>query len=178
MRKLTESDEYDIRYSNSSDTKKLSEWLKWPGVSKAFPYESEEERNLFVMNWAAFYRYKCTLTATYKGSPVGMAILFLMPYRKVSKHAMLSVIVEPALQRKGIGRSLVRNINHLGQTRFQLHRIYFDVYGDQGVQSFFSSCGYNLVCSQKKYVKEAENVYLDRHLMELRFPKNVEEQEK
>lgn len=169
MRKLTEMSEYDIRYSEKGDDQKLLEWMKWPAMTDNFPVETEREIELFVRNWGSFFRYKSGLTALYKGEPVGMAVLFLMPYKKVSRHGMLYFLVDPKLHRKGIGSSLIRNIVHLGKTRFHLERIYLDVFEGSNAKPFLEKCGFREVFYQARFVKEPKGTYRGRYLMEERL---------
>lgn len=169
MRKLTESGQYDIRYSENGDEIKLQQWLKWPGMTTHFSISTDQEMDIFIRNWVSFFRYKSCLTATYKGSPVGMATLFLMPYQKVSKHGMLYFIVDPKVQRKGIGSSLLKNIVHLGKTRFHLERIYLDVFEGSHAKPFLEYCGFHTVFYQEKFIKEPNGKYRGRYLMEERL---------
>jgi len=169
MKNITESGEYDLRFSEQGDEHHLLEWFKWPGMSENFPFETQREREIFTKNWASFFRYKCALTAVYKGKVVGMAVLFLMPYKKVSRHGMLYFIVDPRVQRKGVGSSLIKNIIHLGKTRFALERIYLDVYEGSNAKPFLEHCGFTEVLFQEKVVKGANGKYKGRHLMEVSF---------
>ena len=169
MSRLTESDDFDIRYSEADDESSLRKWLNYPAMLNNFPMEKEENVNLVLRNWIGFFKYKSSLTATYKGKPVGIATLFLMPYKKVAHHSMMYFVVDPEMQRKGIGSSLMRNIKHLAKSRFKIEGIHLDVYSGMPGKPFLETCGFESLFEQEKFVKEQGGNYRSRFVMEARL---------
>ena len=168
MVKLADRPEYDIRYSEAQDEKQLREWLKWPGMLSNFPFDNEKEMDPFIKNWVGFFQYKCSLTATYKGKVIGICTLFLMPYRKVAHHSMLNFIVDPHMQGRGIGSSLLKNIKHLAKNSFKVEGIHFDVYeGFKGME-MLKNQGFHEVFTQKDFVIE-NGKHFSRTLMEVKL---------
>lgn len=124
---ITQDPLYDIRYTRLLDKTPLKEWLMHPNVLKWFPMNDEKEIDLLVRNWIGYSRFLSSLTAVFDHKPIGVATLFLMPYRKVSHLAMVNIVVAPHMQRKGVGTSLVRNLVHLAKETFKLHSIHMEM---------------------------------------------------
>ncbi|MDN3505861.1 MAG: GNAT family N-acetyltransferase [Simkaniaceae bacterium] len=161
---ITESKDYDIRYSTVQDMDALRSWFKTDGMLHWYPPVNDQELENFVRVWIGFTRYNACLTATYQGKPVGMAVLFLMPYRKVAHHAMFQIIVDPEFQRKGVGHSLIRNLKHLGKN-FKLELIHAEVLDVGPLIPLLEKLEFKEFARQEKYVKE-EGKYYPRIMME------------
>lgn len=158
----------DIRYTLETDKIALSKWLKWPKMLNAYPAQKKDEVRLMVENWIGFHRLKSSLTATYKSKPVGIATLFLMPYKKTRHNAMLYFIVDPQMQRRGIGKSLMRNIQHLGKNYFRLEGIHAEIFGECPGFHLLRSLGFNEVFRQEDYIV-CQSESLPRIMMERRL---------
>ena len=162
---ITESEDYDIRYTTVQDMSFLREWLKTKGMLHWYPPEEDEELENFIRIWIGFCRYNASLTATYKKQPVGMAVLYLMPYRKVAHHAMFQIIVDPESQKKGVGASLIRNLKHLGKKNFSLELLHAEILDVNPITPLLQKLGFEEFARQEKYVKE-KGKYYPRILME------------
>lgn len=162
---LTESEDYDIRYSNLDDMQSLRSWFKIQGMLHWFPPEEDLELENFLRIWIGFCRYSSGLTATYKNEPIGMVVLFLMPYRKVAHHSMLEVIVNPEYQGKGVGNSLIKNAKHLAKTKFHLESLHVEILDENPkAVKLFKKNEFTQFAKQKRYVKEGDQ-YFPRILM-------------
>ncbi len=75
----------DIRYTEPGDAPFLKKWLMDPEINRWFPMDDEVEIDDAVNKWVGFYRYRCSLTAVYKGTPVALATLYLQPYKKLAQ---------------------------------------------------------------------------------------------
>ena len=131
-----------------------------------FPLSSTQDTEMMTANWIGFGKFEAALTATYRDEPVGMAVLFLMPYRKVAHHSMMYLIVDPAMQRKGIGTALIRNINHLAATRFHLETVHVELYEGCPAIHVLKQGGYREIVRQEKAVKEGKDQYRARLVFE------------
>ena len=151
--KITEDEEYDIRFSYYTDENFLKSAMEEEEVRKWYPPSSDSDVQIFIRNWAGFARYKCSLTATYKGEAIGMATIFLMPYVKVSHLAMAYVIVKKEFQCKGVGFSLLKNINHLAKTKFNLQSLHVEVFGNCPLIPLAKQLGYQEVFTQQNFVE-------------------------
>jgi ribosomal protein S18 acetylase RimI-like enzyme len=165
---LTQSSDFSIRYTEAADELFLRKWLSAPAVSHWFAVEEPQEIEELVKIWISFSRFKCSLTATYRNEPCGIATLFLMPYVKLRHISMGYILVDPALHRKGIGSALIKNLSHLGHSYFRLERMHYEVYGNNPLIRLLERDGYQLIVRQERYVKE-EKGYLERRILERIF---------
>lgn len=171
MSNITESPDYDIRYSKPTDLPYLKRWVSDHDSAKWYPVSSEKDIDDMTKNWIGFSRFGASLTADYRGSPVGIATLFLMPYRKLIHHCLLYFIVDPNHRRRGIGTSIVRNANHLGKTYFRFEKIHLETY--EGCPGIFilKKLRYKEIFRQQHFVREKDGIYLDRIVMEVELNK-------
>ncbi|MCH9811157.1 GNAT family N-acetyltransferase [bacterium] len=151
--KITEDKDYDIRFSYYTDENFLKEAMEEEEVRRWYPPSSDSDVQIFIRNWAGFARYKCSLTACYKGEAIGMATIFLMPYVKVSHLAMVYLVVKKEFQGKGVGYSLLKNINHLAKTNFNLTSLHIEVFGNCPMISLAKELGYKELFTQKNFVE-------------------------
>ena len=76
MDNLTESIDFDIRYSKEEDLPFLQTWLDKPEVNRWLPISTQKNVEMMSKNWIGFSKYGASLTATYKGDPIGVTTLF------------------------------------------------------------------------------------------------------
>ena len=124
---ITGDSRYNIRFTRVLDKGALVDWVKRPEVLRWFPMEGDKEIEMCLRNWIGFSKFQCSLTATFDHKAIGIATLYLMPYKKVAHLAMVNIVVVPEMQKKGVGTSLVRNIVHLAKTKFKLTSLHFEV---------------------------------------------------
>lgn len=162
---LVDSEDFDIRYSKVGDIETLRTWFKTEGMLHYYPPSNDNELENFLRIWIGFTRYSAALTATYQDAPVGMATLFLMPYRKVAHQAIFHIIVAPEMQRRGVGKALVRNLKHLAKTYFRLELLNVEILDNSGLIPLLKGLDFYEFARQEHYVKEGER-YFPRVLME------------
>ncbi len=165
--KIAEESEFDIRYSTQDDFPFLHKWLgecrKW------YPISTDADVERMAKNWIGFYRYGASLTATYKGEPVGIATLFLMPYRKVIHHCLVYFVVDPKHARNGVGSALIKNLNHLGKSYFRFEWMNIELFEGCSAIPLLEKAGYKEVIKQEKFVKEKDGTYLGRRVYQIDF---------
>lgn len=169
MNLIIDDPDFDIRYSKGEDLPFLQKWIRHPDSKKWFPVSTDQDIEDMTQNWIGFHQFGASLTADYKKEPVGIATLFLMPYRKLIHHALLYLIVNPDYWRRGIGTSLVKNINHLGKTYFRFEKLHLETYEGCTVFPLLKKMGYREIVRQEKFVKEGEGKYLARIIMEVQL---------
>lgn len=167
---ITDSSEFDIRYTVAEDSDFLEEWLSFPGMLHYFTMEDPEEVVEMIRIWMGFVRFKSSITATYKGKPCGIATIVLMPYIKLIHQSMAYIIVDPLMQKQGVGTALIRNLDHLAQNYFRLERMHYEVYGDTSLIRILRKLGYEELFKQERYLKEDET-YIPRIVLEKVFKK-------
>lgn len=166
MSKITESTDFDIRYTQTDDTPYLRSWLDVPGMLHWFPMSTQAEVDQAIAVWIGFSRINASLTATYKGEPCGMGTLFLMPYRKVAHHCLFKMIVSPEHQRQGVGTALLRNLKHHAKNYFRLELMHIEIFESNPIEFLLLKNGFRQFARQQRYVKEENGQYLTRVLME------------
>lgn len=145
--------DFDIRYSERSDLQALEVWFADPKEREPFPFEDDAETAGSLKNWIGFSKYKASLTGIVGNEICAVGTLFLMPYRKVSHHALFYLIVHPAWRRRGIGTSMVRNLMHLAQTRFHLEGLYAEIYDPNPIVPLLSKLNFELNVRQENFVQ-------------------------
>lgn len=156
---IVEASDFDIRYTNLKDTNFLHGWLSGSEMMHWFPPSDEQELENFIRVWMSFARYSSSITAIYKGTPIGMATLFLTPFRKVSHHCMTLIIVDPKYQRQGVGKALLKNLKHLAKNYFHLELIHMEVFENNPALPLLEEMGFKQIAFHEAYVKEGDRYY-------------------
>lgn len=156
----------DFRYTDLADGRYLKEWLKDPNVGRWFPIYEDAEVDDAVHRWIGFSRYKCSLTATINGEPVGIATLYLQPYRKLAHQCEFGIIVAPNHRGKGIGTKLIQNLIHLAKDRFKIELLHLQVYQDNPAIHLYERMGFTEFGKQPRWIKEIDGSYTGRVFME------------
>ncbi len=165
---LPDSPQFDIRYTNPMDFGSLKRWLTDPIVRQWFPISTDKEVEMMTTNWINFSRYKSSITATLNSQPIGIATIFLMPYKKVAHLGMVYIVVDPNYWRQGVGGSLVKNINHLGKSYFFLEALHIELFSGCPAIPLFVKSGYYQVLSHPDYGR-INGVKHDRIILETKL---------
>lgn len=158
-------EDVELRYTMEEDAPALEAWLLQPGVLRGFPMQDEREVVDSVKHWISFAKYKSSLTATYKGKPVGIATLCLMPYRKIAHHCLVSIIVSEEMRGRGVGTLLLNNLIHLAKSYFNLEVLYLEVYEGNPAVSLYKRFGFVEIGKQRHFMKE-NGEYIGKLIME------------
>jgi putative acetyltransferase len=155
----------EIRYTELGDAKYLKKWLLQPDVSPGFPMCDEVEVDDAVNRWISFYRYKCSLTATINGEPVGLATLYLQPYRNLAHQCELGIVVGDDNRGKGIGSQLMTSLMQLAKDNFRIELLHLQVYAENPAVRLYKRFGFREFGRQTHWVKE-NGIFLGRIFME------------
>jgi len=158
--------ELEIRYTVLGDAPLLKEWVSTPEMLHWFPVGEEKEIEDAINCWISFSRYSSSLTVMWKGTPVAIGTLFLMPYRKVAHLCQLKMIVDPKHQRKGIGGVLLKNMKHLAKSYFRLEKVYAEVVEGNPLISLLQQGDFKVIFQQKKFFKD-QGRYFGRVVLEV-----------
>lgn len=158
-------DGFDIRFTELDDLAYLSSWLSFPSACDDFPFNMEEKEDA-LKNWIGFSKYKASLTGTINDVPCAVGTLFLMPYKKVAHQCSFYLIVDPEHRRKGIGTSMVRNLEHLAKNRFKLEGVHVELFLPCALESILERLEYSVFAKQDDFEKIDATQYRPRLLME------------
>lgn len=156
---LTDTPSFDIRYSTLFDAAHLKHWLKQDNMLHFFPLSEEREIDSAVAAWMSFSRQKASLTATIDGKPCGIATLFLPLYRKVGHHSFFKIIVDPSMQRQGIGSSLLKNLMHLAKSYFNFEIVHIEIIEGNPIVHLLEKFQFEMFTRQERYFKENDTYY-------------------
>jgi RimJ/RimL family protein N-acetyltransferase len=159
-------EDVDIRYSDLSDGTYLKQWLLDPAVGRWFPMDDVVEIDDAVARWIGFSRYKCSLTATKNGIPVGITTLYLQPYKKLAHQCELGIIVAPEMRGQGVGTLLLRNLSHLAKENFKIELLHLQVYAENPAIHLYERMGFREFGRQTHWIKENADFYVGRIFME------------
>ena len=160
--------ELEIRYTNLKDLDYLLNWLKDPDTNKWLPMSTQQEIESIAKNWIGFSRYNASLTGVYNNQVCAIGTLLLMPYKKLSHHAMFYLVVAKEFRNKGIGDTMLKNLINLAQKHFKLESIFVEVYEGCSLISLLEKNKFEKCAYQEKFVKE-NNQYLARILFDIWF---------
>ena len=152
----------DIRYTRGLDELCLHEWIRNPKMIPSVPCEYDEEIKNFSRTWMYYAAKKAGLSLVVEDHNVGMGVFILMPYQKVSHHALLQLIIDPKHFKKGFGSMLLKNMLHLAKTYFNLEEVFMELIGPKESSHFFEKRGFKVYAIQKGYV---EGPYPDKILL-------------
>jgi putative acetyltransferase len=155
-----------FRFTEMSDAKYLKQWLHEPGVLRWFPMYDEVEIDDAVQRWVSFSRYRCSLTAVRDGQPVGLATLYLQPYRKLAHQCEFGIIVAPEARNQGVGTRLIQELEKLAKETFKIELIHLQVYESNPAKRLYSRMGYKEFGNQSGWIKELDGTFVGRTFME------------
>lgn len=155
-----------IRFTEISDGKYLKQWLEDDHIQRWFPMHDTPEIEDAVQRWVGFSRYRCSFTAVVDGEPVGIATLYLQPYKKLAHQCEFGIIVAPNKRNLGIGNFLLEQLEKLAKETFKIELIHLQVYQDNPAKRLYERRGYRTFGEQHKWIKEINGTYTGRIFME------------
>ena len=156
----------EIRYTEASDFNVLKDWLLDPSIGRWFPVYENLEIEDAANRWIAFSRYRCSLTAIKDSKPVGIATLYLQPYKKLIHQCEFGIIVGNGYRGQGIGTELLKNLIHLAQENFKIELLHLQVYSENPAIHLYERLGFTEFGRQAHWIKEIDGTYTGRVFME------------
>jgi putative acetyltransferase len=147
---------FDIRYTEVSDAKYLKQWLMDPTIGRWFPMFDELEVEDAASRWVGFSKYKCSITAMIDNVPVGLATLYLQPYKKIAHQCEFGIIVGGEHRGKGIGSSLIKNLMNLAKENFGIELLHLQVYEGNPATRLYERFGFKQFGIQTHWIKETD----------------------
>jgi len=143
-----------IRFAEESDTQYLVNWLLQPGVLDWFPLEGLKEIEDAAKIWLSYRQYEAVLTILVDGLPVGIANLYLQPYKKLSHQCLFAIIIDEKMRGKGIGTRLMQELMQLAKERFNITLLHLEVYEGNPAILLYEKLGFVVYGKQRHFVKE------------------------
>ena len=163
--KFVEPKELDIRYTKQRDVIYLTEWFANKEILKWFPMREPNEIEDSIQRWISFHKWKCSLTATINSIPVGIATLWLQPYKKVAHQCQFGIIVDSKYRKQKVGSSLLKNLIHLAKNYFHIELLHLEVYDGNDAYFLYKSFGFKEFGRQTHWIKD-QGQYVGRIFME------------
>lgn len=156
----------EIRFTELTDGKYLREWLLDPNVNRWFPMADQLESEDATNRWIGFARWRCSLTATRDGVPIGLCTLYLQPYRKLAHQCEFGIIVSDQERGKGVGTFLLQSAMALAQETFKIELLHLQVYAGNPAVRLYERLGFKEFGRQDEWIKENDGSFTARIFME------------
>jgi putative acetyltransferase len=154
-----------IRYTVPQDGEWLKKWLLNPSVAEAFPMVGESEVDDAVRRWISFSRVRSSLTVEMDGRPVGMATLYVQPYKRIMHQTEFGLIVDEQYRGKGIGSFLLSSAMRLAKKHFHIELLHLQVYEGNPAVRLYERFGFKQFGMQTHWLKDKDR-YVGRAFME------------
>ncbi|MDF2577627.1 MAG: acetyltransferase [Chlamydiales bacterium] len=158
--------EVKIRYTKLCDSYYLKQWLSEPGILRWFPIYDDKELDDSVKRWIDFSKLKCSITASYKGNPCGIATMYLHPYKKLIHQCEFGIIVGKNCRGGGVGNFLIQQLMLLAKNKFKIELIHLQVYEGNPAFGLYQKMGFKEFGRQDHWLKEENGEYAARIFME------------
>jgi ribosomal protein S18 acetylase RimI-like enzyme len=157
-----------VRLTRKHEDEYLKKWLQEPEVLRWFPMTDEREIDDAVKFWMSFVPMGACLTAEWNGVPCGMANLYIPIYKKTVHQCLFSIIVSEMYRNKGVGRSLLEQLEKLAKEQFHIELLHLEVYAGNPAVHLYEKRGFVRYGSQRRFIKE-DGQYIDKILMQKRL---------
>lgn len=156
----------EIRLTVPADAYHLNQWLSDPSVAANFPMTDSVEIEDAATRWVSFSKYKCSLTALSNGKPIGLATLYLQPYKSLMHQSEFGIIVAPGFRGQGVGSKLLQELIHLAKNSFNIEILHLQVHEGNPAIHLYKRFGFHEFGRQIGWMKEGSS-YRARIMMEL-----------
>lgn len=144
----------NFRLTNIDDTAHLLRWLSDPQILRWFPMFDAREIEDAVRIWIGYSRLESGLTAEWNGEPVGMANLYIQPYKKLVHTCLFSIIVKEGMRGKGIGKALIEALMKHAKEKFKIEVLHLEVYEGNPAKRLYDRAGFKEFGRQSRFIKE------------------------
>lgn len=159
---------FAIRQTVPEDAQELGRWLNDPQILRWFPMNNQREIDDSVRIWMAYVRLRGALTATLDGKPIGMAVLNLQPFQKLSHQVILSIIMDEKYRGQGYGTKLMEKLIELAKNEHGIELLHLEVYEGNPALHLYERLGFKEYGRHPKFIK-MDGKYLYKILMQKRL---------
>lgn len=154
-----------LRLAEESDAPFLTQWLNHPSILQWFPMCNEREVEDAVRVWIGYSKLKAGITACHEGKPVGMANIYVSPYKKLSSQALFSIIVDNKHRGQGVGFQLLSELIRLAKEEHGITLLHLEVYAQNPAIFLYKKMGFQEYARHPRFLK-LDGVYTDKILMQ------------
>ena len=159
-------DNVKIRLSTYDDKKYLVKWLNDDEILKYFPMCDEREVEDAASYWISFVANGAVLTAEIDNVPVGIATLYLHPYKKLAHQSLFPIIVDKNHRGKGVGSKILIEMIKLAKEKFKIKLLHLEVYEGNPAITLYERFGFKKYGFHKNFLKEKTGGYVGKILMQ------------
>ena len=153
-----------IRRTEQKDVVHLTEWITHPELVNYFPMSEPNEIEDSIRRWIGYQ--KSSLTATINHMPVGIAMLRLQSYKKMSHQSQFGIIVDHRYYKQKIGSNLLKNLMYMAKQNFHIECLHLEVYDDNiAAYCLYKNFGFREFGRQPNWIKD-KGRYISRIFME------------
>lgn len=156
-----------LRDSMMRDAEDMAKWFPREDVRYFFPMINEIESKDAALRWVSFCRYGASVSAEINGQFVGIATLYLQPYKRLMHNCEMGIIVAPECRGQGIGSLLMEAIIKKAKETFHIEVLHLQVHPNNPAVKLYERFGFRQFGLQEKWIKGDEaGQYHGRALME------------
>ncbi len=143
-----------FRLTSIEDTPFLLRWLSDPQILRWFPMFDAKEIEDAVRIWIGYSRIEAGITADWNGEAVGMANLYIQPYKKLAHTCLFSIIVKEDMRGKGVGKALIEHLIKHAKEKFKIEILHLEVYEGNPAKHLYDRTGFKEFGCQTRFIKE------------------------
>lgn len=117
-----------IRATLKEDIGFLELWLSDHDTKRWFPVSTKTEIEVVSKYWVSFHSFGSAFTATLKGEPIGMAVLYLSPLLKIKHQCEIGIIVSQHYRGEGVGTALMEKLIYEAIKTFHMEWLFLHVF--------------------------------------------------
>ncbi|MDN3507587.1 MAG: GNAT family N-acetyltransferase [Simkaniaceae bacterium] len=153
-----------IRNSTEADGECLSMWLDDPHVMRWFPVCDKREIDDTIRIWLGYRKQETALTIEKDGKPVGMAVLYLHPYKKIAHQALFAIIIDKNERGKGYGTLLLQAVEKRAKEK-GVSLLHLEVYEGNPAERLYARSGFVEYARHPHFIKDSGE-YLTKIMMQ------------
>jgi putative acetyltransferase len=155
-----------FRRAAPEDGPTLIRWLADPETCQWFPMHGAREVEDAVRIWVAYAKLGAGVTALKDGEVVGMANLYVSPYKKLMHQCLFSIVVEEKNRGQGVGRGLLLELMKVARGMFGVELLHLEVYAGNPAIFLYEKLGFVEYGRHPKFIKLPTGGYVDKVMMQ------------
>lgn len=155
-----------VRMSKESDGKLLKKWLMVPEVLRWFPMDTEREVDDSIRIWMNYIKQDAAYTIEESGKPIGMAVLYLQPLKRLKHQTLFAIVIDPNYRGKGYGTMLCKAVEQEAREKHGITNLHLEVYEGNPAEKLYKRLGFVEYGRHPGFLKEMSGEYINKIMME------------